>query len=503
MENKTGKKKVNEIKRPMDLSQSAVLNPISYLEIQNEDISEYIDDFLFDIPNVTLLSDIRSTKKKKVKKIIKKKLKKPKLNSTNEIKNIESNKKESEKKEIEKQIKSIESNKKESIKNEKIKESKNNETNKKESEKKEKEKEKKNSNKTNNINDNTISTVSNKVINNELFIKTEEKNNKKKEIEKVNKEKKEKKDNKKKQIKQIKKKEIDNETVLYFISYIKKIMILNLKKLLKLTFFYMRIQKNTKNACTKIASIYKGYSVRKIFKLNYLTKRILIYRDLCVSKIIAHYKGYIIRKLAKPILLKKEDNYVIYSTLSNNKMLYFKISFIMGIENNIYFIYCKLLNCFIYYINKRETNLSQSILEGYFWNEKYQKLTDDFYPKNEDGENILNFPNILKKHDNNIDNIDKIINEYMKEHRYAKKKRVNIFESEVRKKKALDDDMLLKNKKFEKLSKTGRSKSFMRLKKIPTKSILKPSKSYINLRTDDKKIQFGMAKIKRYHLLKK
>ena len=48
MENKTGKKKVNETKRT-DLSQSAVLNPISYLEIQNEDISEYIDDFLFDI----------------------------------------------------------------------------------------------------------------------------------------------------------------------------------------------------------------------------------------------------------------------------------------------------------------------------------------------------------------------------------------------------------------------------------------------------------------------
>ena len=110
---------------------------------------------------------------------------------------------------------------------------------------------------------------------------------------------------------------------------------------------------------------------------------------------------------------------------------------------------------------------------------------------------------IIKKHDNNIDNFDKIINEYMKEHRYTKRKRENILEYEERKKKAMDDGMLLKHKKFEKLSKTGRSKSFMRLKKVATKSILKPSKSYVNLRSDDKKIQFGMAKIKKYHLLKK
>ena len=121
-------------------------------------------------------------------------------------------------------------------------------------------------------------------------------------------------------------------------------MILDLKDLLKLIYLFIQTQKNLKNACNKIAAVYKGYSVRKVFKLNYLTKKILMYRDLCTSKIIAHYKGYKIRKLAKPILLKKEDNYVIYSSLFNNKILYFKISFIMGVENNIYFINCKLLN---------------------------------------------------------------------------------------------------------------------------------------------------------------
>ena len=63
----------------------------------------------------------------------------------------------------------------------------------------------------------------------------------------------------------------------------------------------------------------------------------------------------------------------------------------------------------------------------------------------------------------------------------------------------------MNNKKCgEKLNKMSRSKSFMRLKGImPSKGILKPSKSYISLRCDDKKIQFGKAKIKGYHIPRK
>ena len=488
MENKSGIKKVNKIKKS-DLSQSVVINPKSHLEMSNADISDYIDDFLAESTNVTLLSDIKSPKKKKVKRIIKKKVKKSQLNTINQIKNI-ANKNESEKNEKVKEIKNIESNKNDSKKNEKEKEIKNVESNKNEN---------KIIDKTSNNNDNTLFKVLNEAINNTSIIKSEETNNKKTEIEKDNGGNSEKKGKKE----PIKNKEIDIEAIIYFNSLIKKITILDLKDLLKLIYLFIQIQKKAKNACTKIVAVYKGYSVRKVFKLNYLTKKLLMYRDLCTSKIIAHYKGYKIRKLAKPILVKKEDNYVIYSSLYNNKILYFKISFILGVENNIYFINCKLLNCFIYYINKKESNLSQATLEGYFWNEKYKKLTDDFYPKNKDGENILDFPKILKKHDNNIDNFDKIINEYMKEHRYVKRKRENILEYEERKKKALDDGTLLRHKKFEKLSKMGRSKSFMRLKKVVTKSILKPSKSFVSLRSDDKKIHFGMAKIKKYHLLKK
>ena len=43
----------------------------------------------------------------------------------------------------------------------------------------------------------------------------------------------------------------------------------------------------------------------------------------------------------------------------------------------------------------------------------------------------------------------------------------------------------------------------MKLKPKKTKGILKPSKSYINLRCEEKKIHFGSARIKKYHNTKK
>ena len=238
--------------------------------------------------------------------------------------------------------------------------------------------------------------------------------------------------------------------------------------------------------------------------MNYLTLKVINFREKSISKIIAHYKGFLIRKNLKAVLRKKEDNYIIYSTLSNNKMLYFKSKFKSGLEDNIYFEYCKLLNCFIHYINRKEKNLSKKKVEGYFYNEKYKKLTDNLYEKNEKGENIINFPQIIKKNNSNIDKYDKIINEYIKAHRPVVRKRENLIEYEERKKKALDDDMLLNHKKFtDKVHKMSRSKSFIKLKGLSkSKSILKPSKSYINLKSDDKKIQFGKAKIKGYHLSK-
>jgi len=292
-----------------------------------------------------------------------------------------------------------------------------------------------------------------------------------------------------------------------FNSLVSSKVIFNLSNVLKIIFFFKKVKECQNKSSTKISSIFRGYLIRKNFKLNYLTLKILNLRDKCSSKIIAHFKGYLIRKISKPIIQKKEDNYIIYSTLSDNKMLYFKSRFMGGLEDNIYFEYCKLLHCFVHFINRKERNLSKKKIEGFFYNEKYKKLTDNMYEKNQKGENIINIPQILKKNNDNIDNYDKIINDYMKSLRPVVRRRENLLEYEERKKKALDDDMLTRHKIFEKANKMSRSKSFMRLKGVKGvskgKGILKPSKSYINLRSEEKKIQFGKARIKGYHLTKK
>ena len=289
-----------------------------------------------------------------------------------------------------------------------------------------------------------------------------------------------------------------------FNSLVNSKVIFNLSNILKIIYFFKKVKECQNKSSTKISSIFRGYLIRKNFKLNYLTLKILDFRDKCCSKIIAHFKGYLIRKISKPIIQKKEDNYIIYSTLSDNKMLYFKSKFMGGLEDNIYFEYCKLLHCFIHLINRKERSLSKKKIEGYFYNEKYKKLTDSMYEKNQKGENVINIPQILKKNNENIDKYDKIINEYMKSLRPVVRKRENLLEYEERKKKALDDDIISRHKNFEKVNKMSRSKSFMRLKGVvKAKGILKPSKSYINLRSEEKKIQFGKARIKGYHLLKK
>ena len=273
----------------------------------------------------------------------------------------------------------------------------------------------------------------------------------------------------------------------------------------KIIYIFNQIRQYQKNACSKISAIYKAYLFRKKFKMNYLILKIINLRNLYASKITANLKGYIIRKNIKKILEKKEDNYIIYSTLSDNRMIYFKIKYDNNFEDNIYFEYCKVLNCFIFYLSQKEKNLSRKKISGFFYNERYNKLTDDLYEKNEKGENVINFPKIIKKNNKNIDKYDKIINEFMKNNRYKKRKIYDLDEYEENKRKAMDDDMI-QNKKnlLDQLEKISRSKSYMRLKGAKkTKSILKPSKSYINLKSEERKIQFGKANVLEYHLNKK
>ena len=285
------------------------------------------------------------------------------------------------------------------------------------------------------------------------------------------------------------------------------VKILNkISRIFKIAYIFKKVRQFYFNACSKISAVYKAYLFRKKFKLNYLMIKIIETRNRSASKIISLMKGYIIRKDIKKILEKKEDNYIIYSTLSNNRMIYFKIKYDNNFEDNIYFEFCKILNCFIFYLPHHERNLSNKKISGFFYNEKYNKLTDDLYEKNEKGENVINFQKIIKKNDRNIDKYDKIINEFMKNNRYKKRKIYDIEEYENEKyNKSKDDDMIQKkNSGLDSLDKISRSKSYMRLKGIKKcKSILKPSKSYISLKSEERKIQFGKAKILGYYLNKK
>ena len=152
--------------------------------------------------------------------------------------------------------------------------------------------------------------------------------------------------------------------------------------------------------------------------------------------------------------------------------------------------------------------------EGCFYNENYNALIDPLYEKNSKGENVINFPKIFQKEDLADEAKEIIINRYIKLHRPIRRRRERIDDYEERKRKMIEEEhhssirlsssQTLKYRRIgDKVKKISRSKSFMKLKGF-MKSILKPSKSYINLKCESKKkIHFGSAKIKRYHNLKK
>ena len=276
-------------------------------------------------------------------------------------------------------------------------------------------------------------------------------------------------------------------------------LLTEIRNILKVLLIYKKIKDYQNNCATKICNAFKSYIMRKKFKFNYLIKKILLKREENAFKITSFYKTFVARIQTKQLLKKTKNHYVIYSSLINNKMLYFKYN----IEENLHFDYSPLLKSFVSFINKPE-KIAKKLIEGYFYNEHYNKLIDPIYETNNNGENIINFQKIFKKADLVSEKNERIAERYIKLHRPIKRERIDDYEE--RKRKAFDDDNLSKSHKFKekKLNNIGqmsRSKSFYKLK--PKKGILKPSRSYINLRSEEKKIHFGNARIKKYHNSKK
>ena len=306
---------------------------------------------------------------------------------------------------------------------------------------------------------------------------------------------------------------ISIEKYTQFIKLIQKKLINEINNILKSLYIFLKIKNYKVNSIIKIESTYRGFILRQKFKLDYLTSKILNLREEYASKISSYYRMLLSRRQTKKLLQKTADHYIIYSSLINNNQLYFKYKYQNGSDDNLYFEFCPILKCFILFIDKRE-KMNKKILEGCFYNENYNALIDPLYEKNSKGENVINFPKIFQKEDLADEAKEIIINRYIKLHRPIRRRRERIDDYEERKRKMIEEEhhssirlsssQTLKYRRIgDKVKKISRSKSFMKLKGF-MKSILKPSKSYINLKCESKKkIHFGSAKIKRYHNLKK
>ena len=303
------------------------------------------------------------------------------------------------------------------------------------------------------------------------------------------------------------------EKYTQFNKLIQKKLINEINNILKSLYIFLKIKNYKVNSIIKIESTYRGFILRQKFKLDYLTSKILNLREEYASKISSYYRMLLSRRQTKKLLQKTADHYIIYSSLINNNQLYFKYKYQNGSDDNLYFEFCPILKCFILFIDKRE-KMNKKILEGCFYNENYNALIDPLYEKNSKGENVINFPKIFQKEDLADEAKEIIISRYIKLHRPIRRRRERIDDYEERKRKMLEEEhhssirlsssQTLKYRRIgDKVKKISRSKSFMKLKGF-MKSILKPSKSYINLKCESKKkIHFGSAKIKRYHNLKK
>ena len=298
-----------------------------------------------------------------------------------------------------------------------------------------------------------------------------------------------------------------------FNNLIQRKLINEINNILKSLYIFLKIKNYKVNSIIKIESTYRGFILRQRFKLDYLTSKILNLREEYATKISSYYRMLLSRRQTKKLLRKTVDHYIIYSSLINNNQLYFKYKYQNGSDDNLYFEFCPMLKCFILFIDKRE-KMNKKILEGCFYNENYNALIDPLYEQNSKGENVINFPKIFQKEDLADEAKEIIISRYIKLHRPIKRRRERIEDYEERKRKMFEEEQhssirlsssqTLKFRRIgDKVKKISRSKSFMKLKGF-MKSILKPSKSYINLKCESKKkIHFGSAKIKRYHNLKK
>ena len=82
---------------------------------------------------------------------------------------------------------------------------------------------------------------------------------------------------------------------------------------------------------------------------------------------------YLNRIKIKKLIQETKTHYIIYSSLINNKTLYFKYKNENGEKNKLYFEYSPALKSFILLIDRKEKS-NFKIIEGNFFNENNNKL---------------------------------------------------------------------------------------------------------------------------------
>ena len=109
--------------------------------------------------------------------------------------------------------------------------------------------------------------------------------------------------------------------------YLYKCMFLHkIKQTLKSIYILIKMKNCMNLSINKIANHYQGYLFRNKIKFNYVISKILDLRKQKAQKISSKIKAFLIRKEAKKLLMKAENNYIIYSSLNidKNDILYFR-----------------------------------------------------------------------------------------------------------------------------------------------------------------------------------
>ena len=143
-----------------------------------------------------------------------------------------------------------------------------------------------------------------------------------------------------------------------------------------------------------------------------------------------------------------------------------------------------------YCICKQKKKKKKIVVEGFFDDGINNKIIDKKFAINNKGKNILDFQKLAQKYDLCNEKKNFIAMNYIIKNTKLIEK--NSFSIEKVKN---DENSTFKNK-FDKIPK---SKSFNKIKGIfKLKGILKSVKSYKNITTNKKNVQFGTVKIKKY-----